>query len=86
MDDVLINDCVLQALTIRLQQEVNEKEAQLEQAYSRLDSGEAPDEASAKEWTRMLQINELSVNRNIEVRILASSLCRFMTVFIYQAS
>ena len=38
-----------------LQQEIQEKEGHLEQAYSRLEAGEAPDDEIAKEWIRMLQ-------------------------------
>ena len=40
---------------MRLQQEIEEKEGHLEQAYSRLEAGEAPDDEIAKEWIRILQ-------------------------------
>ena len=40
---------------MRLQQEIEEKEGHLEQAYSRLEAGEAPDDETAKEWIQILQ-------------------------------
>lgn len=48
-----------QAQSIRLQQEVTEKETKLEQAYSRLDAGDPPDEETAKEWLKLLQRSKL---------------------------
>lgn len=40
---------------MKLQQEVKEKEASLEQCYVRLESGEAPDEEAEKMWMKMLR-------------------------------
>ncbi len=61
---------------------MNEKEAQLEQAYSRLECGEAPDEESAKEWNKLLQMNQMAaVNRNMEVR----GLERLLSTIIWSA-
>lgn len=48
-----------QAQSIRLQQEVKEKETKLEQAYSRLEAGDPPDEETAKEWLKLLQRSKL---------------------------
>lgn len=40
---------------MQFQQEIEGKEGHLEQAYSRLEAGEAPDDEIAKEWIRILQ-------------------------------
>jgi hypothetical protein len=40
---------------MKLQQEVKEKEALLEQCYTRMESGEAPDEEAEKAWMKMLR-------------------------------
>lgn len=64
---------------------MNEKEAQLEQAYSRLECGEAPDEESAKEWNKLLQMNQMAVvNRNMEVREVRG-LERLLSTIIWSA-
>ena len=41
-----------QASALRLQQEVRSKETELEQAYSRLEAGEPPNEQAEREWER----------------------------------
>ena len=40
---------------MKLQQEVKEKEALLEQCYIRMEAGEAPDEDAEKTWMKMLR-------------------------------
>jgi hypothetical protein len=40
---------------MKLQQEVKEKEALLEQCYVRMERGEAPDEQTEKTWMKMLR-------------------------------
>jgi len=44
-----------QATALKLQQEVKEKEAHLEQCYLRMERGEAPDEEMEMEWNKMLR-------------------------------
>ena len=44
-----------QANAMKLQQEVKEKEALLEQCYVRMERGEAPDEEAEKTWMKMLR-------------------------------
>ena len=40
---------------MKLQQEVKEKEALLEQCYTRMERGEAPDDQAEKEWLKTLR-------------------------------
>ena len=47
-----------QASALRLQQEVQEAEAQLEQAYRRVEAGEAPNQEAASHWERELRLNK----------------------------
>ena len=56
-------------MALRLQQEMTDKETQLEQAYSRLDTGEAPDEESAKEWMKMVRAAEMRNSQDFSVSI-----------------
>ncbi|XP_071960472.1 coiled-coil domain-containing protein 146-like [Antedon mediterranea] len=51
-----------QAESLKLQQEVRDKETSLEQAYIRMQRGEAPTNEAAKEWERMIN----DENRRIE--------------------
>lgn len=44
-----------QASAIKLQQAVKEKEQQLEQAYIRMERGEAPTDDAEREWFRMIR-------------------------------
>ena len=44
-----------QALSLRLEQESKELEAGLQQAYTCMENGEAPDNQAEAEWERMLQ-------------------------------
>lgn len=43
---------------MRLQQEVAEAEAQLEQAYRRVEVGEAPNQEAASHWERELRLSQ----------------------------
>ncbi len=47
-----------QANALRLQQEVKEKEAELEQCYVRMEKGEPPSEEIALEWQKTLRNEE----------------------------
>lgn len=44
-----------QAAAMKLQQEVKEKEQELEQSYVRMERGEAPNEEAEREWLRMVR-------------------------------
>ena len=43
-----------QANALRIQQEVKDKEAELEQCYLRMEKGEAPSEEIEQEWQKMV--------------------------------
>ena len=45
----------MQALSLRLEQESKELEAGLQQAYTCMENGEAPDSQAEVDWERMLQ-------------------------------
>ena len=47
-----------QASAMKLQQEVKEKEQELEQCYVRMERGEAPSEEAEREWNRMVRDEE----------------------------
>ena len=49
----------MQASALRLQQEVRERESELEQAYTRLQEGEAPTEDAAQHWNRTMRTQAL---------------------------
>ena len=49
---------MLQATARQLQQSVCEYEARLEEAYTRMQSGEAPTDDIDEEWRRMLRLHE----------------------------
>ena len=44
-----------QAEALRMQQDSREQESYLEQAYLRMEQGEAPSEEAARNWERMLR-------------------------------
>eukprot|EP00058_Branchiostoma_floridae_P017304 XP_002602792.1 hypothetical protein BRAFLDRAFT_281931 [Branchiostoma floridae] len=46
---------MIQAEALKLQQDVREKEQTLEQAYIRMEQGEAPTEEAAMEWEKLLR-------------------------------
>ena len=47
-----------QASALRLQQEVKEREGELEQSYMRMEKGEAPNEQIQLDWLRSLRSDE----------------------------
>ena len=64
----------LQANAMKLQQEVKEKEALLEQCYVRLERGEAPDEEAEKTWMKMLRDEQRKKQEKIRNAEVARSL------------
>jgi len=48
-----------QAEALRLQQEVKERENDLEQSYIRMEKGEAPSEDIAREWMKMVRNEDM---------------------------
>lgn len=56
-----------QAEALKHQQEVRQQESFLEQAYLRMEQGEAPSEEAAKEWERMMR-DEQRKKRETEER------------------
>ena len=51
---------VLQANALRLHQEVSEREAGVERAYMRLETGQPPDEATQQQWQQLLREEQLA--------------------------
>ena len=51
-----------QANALGLQQQVKEKEEELEQCYRRLQKGEAPNDIIEREWLRLVRDEERKVN------------------------
>ena len=45
-----------QANALKLQQEVKQRESELEQCYMRMEKGEAPSETMEREWLRSLRL------------------------------
>ena len=50
---------------MKLQQEVKENEALLEQCYIRMERGEAPDEDAEKTWMKMLRDEQRKTQEKI---------------------
>ena len=70
----------LQAKALKLQQEVKEREAHLEQCYLRMERGEPPDEEMEMEWQKLLrQANQRAKER--EQQMLVS----FLNYFYFSA-
>ncbi len=70
-----------QANALRLQQEVKEKEAALEQCYINMEKGLPPDAEIEREWQRQVQVDEQrTVDRD------AAQAVRFIRNFIFIVS
>lgn len=59
-----------QAQAMKLQQEVKEKEAELEQCYIRMEKGDAPSQEIELEWEKMMRdlerkIEEVELRRQV---------------------
>lgn len=59
---------IAQSLALKLQEEVKSKEIALEQAYNRMDKGEAPSAEIEREWLRTLDMDE-KVKERQQVRV-----------------
>jgi hypothetical protein len=63
----------MQASSLRLEQEVKERETELEQAYTRLEEGEPPTQDAEHNWNRMMRTQALrkqeeEMRRNVRGR------------------
>ena len=62
---------IAQSTALKLQEEVKSKEIALEQAYNRMDKGEAPSAEIEREWLRTLDMDEkVKERQQVRVRIL----------------
>ena len=52
---------------MQLHQEIQEKEGKLEQAYARLEAGQAPDEETAQQWLQMQRTKRITIQQPIKV-------------------
>lgn len=53
-----MNHLLVQALSLRLVQEVSERESRVQQANVRLENGEVPDEEMHAEWERSVLVDQ----------------------------
>lgn len=67
-----------QAEALKHQQEVRQQESALEQAYLRMEQGEAPSEEVAREWERLIR-DELRKKSETEERRMVNS--SFLLIF-----
>ena len=68
-----------QANALKLQQEVKEKESELEQCYMRMEKGEPPNEEIELEWQRSVQ----AVERRVMEKQAAQIVCINIHVYMY---
>lgn len=67
-----------QANALKLQQELKEKEDNLEQAYIRMEKGEPPSEEIDREWLRHVR-DEEKHHRDLEFRLMV---CQRVPVYV----
>lgn len=61
-----------QANALKLQQNLKEKEAELEQCYIRMEKGEPPNDDYERAWLRMLRDGEIRQRDKEEIRLVCT--------------
>ena len=69
-----------QAEALNMQQNVRGQEATLEQAYLRMEQGEAPTEEAARDWERMVRDEKRRADDMENRRLVSKMLVRFCVV------
>ncbi len=63
-----------QANALRLQQDVKERESDLEQCYMRMEKGEPPSDDIEREWLRMLRDEDRKLHEKDMARMVCTTL------------
>ena len=69
----------IQASSLHLEQEAKEQESRLQQAYTRVENGEAPDEQTQEEWEKMIRDEyrrrQAALEKMVRARVHVYSIC-----------
>lgn len=70
-----------QANALKLQQNLKEKEADLEQCYIRMEKGEAPSDEIAGEWFKILRDEDRRSRDKEEIRMVRLNFLMILQIF-----
>ena len=64
-----------QATALKMQQQLKEKEAEVEQCYIRMEKGEPPSEDIERDWLKLLRDEERRLIEHEHMRLVRSYTC-----------